>query len=406
MSTVYRPTSNHVFNRQSVQSAIKWTQQRLKLYTTCPKNGLVVYCGLATTDADYGGKERRVAVHFEPHRPIKKFIYRCDSLFHIENLKELVASDDEDPFGFIVIDGNGVLFGSVRGTAREVLQKFSVDLPRKHGRGGQSALRFDRIRVEKRKYYVRRVAELATWHFVSNDCPVVRGIVLAGSGDLKDDLAKSKFFDPRMRSIIISTVDISHGGQAGFDQAITLSMDAIGSVALLHEKQLLERYMLEIERDTGRYSIAVEDTILALEMGAVESLIIWDDLELGRYELRHPATGEVSVSYLSSAQEKKKLPTKHVDLEVIKKESFLDWISDNYKKFGCRLEFVSDRSGLGRQFVMGFGGVGGILRWQVDFSHSAADGEHGSEDEESKEEDADGSGFDEEYDFEDGEFGL
>jgi peptide subunit release factor 1 (eRF1) len=32
-----------------------------------------------------------------------------------------------------------------------------VDLPKKHGRGGQSALRFARLRLEKRHNYVRKV---------------------------------------------------------------------------------------------------------------------------------------------------------------------------------------------------------------------------------------------------------
>lgn len=36
-----------------------------------------------------------------------------------------------------------------------------MDLPKKHGRGGQSALRFARLRMEKRHNYVRKVAELA-----------------------------------------------------------------------------------------------------------------------------------------------------------------------------------------------------------------------------------------------------
>lgn len=42
-------------------------------------------------------------------------------------------------------------------STRDVLHKFSVDLPKKHGRGGQSALRFARLRLEKRHNYVRKV---------------------------------------------------------------------------------------------------------------------------------------------------------------------------------------------------------------------------------------------------------
>lgn len=61
-------------------------------------------------------------------------------------------------YGFVVMDGNGSLFGTVSGNTREVLGKFSVELPKKHGRGGQSALRFARLRMEKRHNYVRKVS--------------------------------------------------------------------------------------------------------------------------------------------------------------------------------------------------------------------------------------------------------
>lgn len=56
------------------------------------------------------------------------------------------------------MDGNGSLFGALSGNSREVIHKFQVDLPKKHGRGGQSALRFARLRLEKRHNYVRKVS--------------------------------------------------------------------------------------------------------------------------------------------------------------------------------------------------------------------------------------------------------
>ena len=42
-------------------------------------------------------------------------------------LQELLESDDK--FGFIVMDGNGSLFGTLAGNTREILHKFSVHLP-------------------------------------------------------------------------------------------------------------------------------------------------------------------------------------------------------------------------------------------------------------------------------------
>lgn len=164
-------------------------------------------------------------------------------IFHYPLTQALTALlSDDSKFGFIVIDGSGALFGTLQGNTREVLHKFTVDLPKKHGtdlqyqkktisvlfyfslietylkfeaygfaaiyniclisvssllgRGGQSALRFARLRMEKRHNYVRKVAETAVQLFVSNDKVNVAGMVLAGSADFKTELSQSDMFDP------------------------------------------------------------------------------------------------------------------------------------------------------------------------------------------------------------------
>lgn len=113
-------------NRLSVLSAITSTQQRLKLYNKCPPNGLVIYCGTVITE---DGKERKVNIDFEPFKPINTSLYLCDNKFHTEDLQELLM--DDECFGFIVMDGNGCLYGTVQGSNREIMHKFSVDLPKK-----------------------------------------------------------------------------------------------------------------------------------------------------------------------------------------------------------------------------------------------------------------------------------
>jgi peptide chain release factor subunit 1 len=150
--------------RLSVLGAITSIQARLKLYTKVPPNGLVLYCGEIQTDE---GKEKKVSIDFEPFKPINTSLYLCDNKFHCEALSSLLENDEK--FGFIVMDGNGTLYGALSGNTRTVLHKFTVDLPKKHGRGGQSSVRFARIRVEKRQHYVRKVAEMATQMFIQND---------------------------------------------------------------------------------------------------------------------------------------------------------------------------------------------------------------------------------------------
>lgn len=116
------------------------------------------------------------------------------------------------------MDGNGTLYGTLCGNTREILHKFSVELPKKHGRGGQSSVRFARLRLEKRHNYLRRVAEMAVQMFITNDRPNVAGLVLAGSADFKTELAQSDLFDPRLQAVVITSVDVAYGGENGFNQ--------------------------------------------------------------------------------------------------------------------------------------------------------------------------------------------
>ncbi|OIW16081.1 hypothetical protein TanjilG_04616 [Lupinus angustifolius] len=287
-------------NRQSVLGAITSAQQRLKLYNKVPPNGLVLYTGTIVTE---DGKEKKVTIDFEPFRPINASLYLCDNKFHTEALNELLESDDK--FGFIIMDGNGTLFGTLSGNTREVLHKFSVDLPKKHGRGGQSALRFARLRMEKRHNYVRKCAELATQFYINptTSQPNVSGLILAGSADFKTELSQSDMFDPRLQAKILNVVDVSYGGENGFNQAIELSSEILSNVKFIQEKRLIGKYFEEISQDTGKYVFGVDDTLKALEMGSVETLIVWENLDMNRYVLKNGTTGEIVIQHFNKEQE-------------------------------------------------------------------------------------------------------
>ena len=191
-----------------------------------------------------------------------------------------------------LIGGAGIqLFGTLAGNAKELIQKFTVDLPKKHGRGGQSALRFSRLRDEKRHNYVRKVGELAVQHFITNDKVNVAGLVLAGSADFKTELSQSDLLDIRLQAKIVKIVDISYGMEVGWQQAIDLSSEALSNVKFVQEKKLIQKYFDEIAQDTGKYIYGVDDTLKTLELGAVETLIIWENLDLTRHVLRNAAGG-------------------------------------------------------------------------------------------------------------------
>jgi peptide chain release factor subunit 1 len=50
-------------------------------------------------------------------------------------------------------------------------------------------------------------------------------------------------------------------------------------------------------------------------------------------------------------------------------QALLEWFAEKYKEFGANLEFVTNRSQEGAQFVKGFGGIGGLLRYKLDLTN-------------------------------------
>jgi len=273
-----------------------------------------------------------------------------------------------------IMDGNGSLFGTVQGNHREILHKFSVDLPNKHGRGGQSALRFARLREDKRHNYIRKVGELATQFFVPNgQTPNIKGLIVADSAEFKQELTNDvDLFDQRLKAIVIPPLlDISYGGETGFNQAIELASDTLKNVRFIQERKLVSKFLEEVARDSGKYCFGINETMQGLEAGAVETLIIWENLDMTRIVFRNPHTDATETKILTQAELKNPQlyidPETNVDLIVDMEEPFLDWIVEQYMNFGTKLEFVTDRSQEGNQFVKGFGGIGGLMRYKLEF---------------------------------------
>jgi len=147
--------------------------------------------------------------------------------------------------------------------------------------------------------------------------------------------------------------------------------ESLANVKFIQEKKLIGKYFDEISQDTGKYCFGVDDTLKALEMGAVETLICWENLDIQRVTLKNHSTGEEKILFLNSEQEKDKThfmdQETGVEMEMDDNLPLLEWLANNYKTFGAALEIITDRSQEGSQYVRGFGGIGGMLRYTVDF---------------------------------------
>jgi len=141
---------------------------------------------------------------------------------------------------------------------------------------------------------------------------------------------------------------VSYGGENGLSQAITQSADALANVRFVEEKRLVAKFFQEISLDTGMIVFGVNDTMKALEMSAVEKVLLYDEIPHTRYVIKNPVSGDTKTWYLTEAQEADpkyfKDQESGIDLEVVESEPLSDWLCVHYGSFGAKIELITDKT--------------------------------------------------------------
>ena len=342
-------------NRQSVEAAIKSAQQKLKFYHhTAPANGLAIFSGEVTVA---GGKTKRMVMDLVPFKPLQTSLYMCDNRFHTDALESLLTEDKS--FAFIIFGGEEFLLATLCGNTRSLIDDESTTLPSKTRRGGQSSARYGRLRDQAKNEWVKTICERLKRDMVDSGLIAkVQGIVLAGSADIKADLLQHAELPPAIKGKIIAVVDVAYGGKQGLHEAITLTKDKLSGVKFIQEREILSRFFEAIATD-GAVSYGLDQTMAALEAGAVQTLLLWDKLETERLEIETEGSSR-AVVYRGGSVAKA-----DGDGHILSSMPLVDWLVEHRKDFGAEITFVSDATGEGSQFVRGFGGVGAFLRFKM-----------------------------------------
>jgi len=165
-------------------------------------------------------------------------------------------------------------------------------------------------------------------------------------------------------------VDVSYGGENGLNQAIELSQESLQNVKFVQEKNLISKFFQEIAMDSGKFCSGINETMKCLEDGSIETLILFEGLEHIRLTLKNKETQKITNLFLKPdqlADPKYYIdPETKVALESVEQILLTEWVAENYQRFGADLEFITNKSPEGFQFVQGFGGMGGLLRYKLD----------------------------------------
>jgi peptide chain release factor subunit 1 len=294
-----------------VRAALEAARERLRTVTGVPDGGLALFCGVC------GGE--RVVELLTGARPIEHRGYVCAAEFDLGQIARSLECASGPIVGLVVVDGTGAI--GVRVQGGRIDPEFRRQMGRWSSgsrRGGQSALRFSRLREEQEANYITLVSEQVEAAFTRDGLPTVARLVLAGPGDKKTELRAR--LAPRLRQLT-ELATTAQGGEAGLLEA-RAAADRAGEACTL-----------------GDDVAAVGDVYLALEMS--EHLVAYTPDAVRR-------------AVLDGAAERVVVSEDAADLERLR---------DECRAAGTALQTVSRRSEAGARLVRELGGAAALLRY-------------------------------------------
>lgn len=349
----------------AVQGAITSMLARLKNFNRTPENGLAAFVGSVSIG---GNKTKQVGHVIEPPQPVQTYLYRCDSTFNVEPLKGMMVTDDV--YGLMIIDRKECSVGVLRGKALQVLLNKQSMVPNKHGRGGQSQRRFERLTEEIANQWFTEMGNKASEFFLNE--PNLKALIIGGPGSTKEFFAENKYLHHEVQKKVYSTYfDTGYtDDDQGLKELVQAASEAITGLGMVEDKRLMQIFLKETAKaDGGLGEYGEEEVRTALEMGAVDQLLLSEDLRRTRCIFTNNKTGEVvnrtvedhKVGFAVDEMAKQWGGANTVDVQ---ERDLIEDLSDMAESQGTKVHIVSPASEEGGILRNAFGGVVAVLRFR------------------------------------------
>lgn len=352
--------------RKNVLSAIESIMSRLKYFKEPPENGVVFFVGHKSIGSD---QTEMIAYVIEPPLPITTFFYRCDSSFYVEPLEVFLT--ERDIYGLVLIDRRECTVGILRGDKTELLKYMTSQVPGKHGRGGQSQRRFERLtEIAAHEWFVKcgeKVSEILQ----AEDN--IKGIFVGGSGPTKQYFVDEGYLHYEIQKKIVDIFDTGYTDEFGLKELVSVASESMTELKISKEKKVMKRFLKEVTKTEKSLAVYGESHVRkALEMGIVDILLISEELKKYRIKLSCQScnytedriVGEEQLKDYSLPKCTKCKTTSHMVIQ--EKIDLVDEFSDLAEKTGAKVHLISRNSEEGDSLFMAFNGLAGILRYSVD----------------------------------------
>lgn len=344
--------------RTNVQSALSSIMSRLKYYRFPPENGLVIFTGTISLGGDKTDMQTLVV---DPIEPVKSYQYRCDSTFNLEPLKEMLR--EKEVFGLIVVDRNEATVGLLNGKHIEPVKHLTSGVPGKHTKGGQSQRRFERLRLIAIREFYKRIGEAASNEFLQH--PELKGVLIGGPSPTKEEFVDGEFLQYELQQKILGAFDVSYTDEYGLSELVESGGEVLQELDLMREKKAVGKFFKELVSNSGKATYGEHQVRRALEIGAVDMLLLSEALRLKRVKYACPMCGFTNEETIRGMTRGGICPKCAAVMDIVGEEDIVDELIKAAEETGATVEFISTDFNEGEQLMRAFGGIAATLRFNV-----------------------------------------
>ncbi len=353
--------------RKNVLSAIESILSRLKTFKKPPENGLVFFVGHKSVGSD---QTEMVQYVLEPPLEINTFLYRCDSEFYLDPLEDMLS--EKEIYGLFLIDRRECTVGILRGNRVELLKYMTSQVPGKHGKGGQSQRRFERLTEIAAHEWFQKAAEKASDIFKEHK--EIKGIFIGGPGPTKQYFTEEGYLHYEIQDKIIDTFDTGYTDEFGLRELVSAAAETRSNLKIAKEKNLMKRFLKEVTKTDNNLSVYGENQVRkALQMGAVDTLLLSENLRRYRVKLVCPTCDYSEIKTIKEDDFEEFEPPEcpkcetPTQMEIEDKVDLIDELSDLADSTSSKVEIISLGSEEGDSLDSAFNGVAGILRYPLNW---------------------------------------
>jgi len=236
---------------------------------------------------------------------------------------------DKEVYGLLVIDTSDASIGFLRGSRIDVVESHNSTVPRKHNKGGQSSIRFERLRNIAIHDFYKRIGDRANAVFIGEPDFFNRfkGLIVGGITPSKENFVNGDYLNHEIKRRIVGIRDVGYTTERGLYELVEASQEILAETALVRETAIARKFFHHLAKDTGLAVYGIDTIEAELEIGRLECII-------------------ASTTF---------------------NDTRLKQIIQCASQFGTTIEIISDGFDEGRMIATAFGGIVGIRRYQMIF---------------------------------------